>query len=261
MMTLKRMRRYFFTFIFSFLFLAPALAAVPANPLADLQSAIMQEDFKKAQDLAKGLLSQHLDRAQNAEVQYYLGLSQLRLGDYAPAYGTFKKIISDRPSTDIYDKTYIGLVDSLYMQGEYERALKEASGLMARRKDSELMPLMCLKTARANLKLARWRAAKELLKRIITDYPASFESNVARQLLDEKQYFSVQVGAFADKTRAEKTAQELVRKKEYAFVVETKTNGGKLLYRVRVGQLAALKDAQALEDKLSQQGYPTLIYP
>jgi tetratricopeptide (TPR) repeat protein len=221
----------------------------------------MQEDFKKGEELATALLSQNLSRPEKAQVQYYLGLSQLRQGDYVPAYDTFKKLIADRPSTDIYDKAYVGLVDALYMQGSYEQALKEATGLMARRPDSELMPLILLKAARANLKLARWKKARELLQKVIADYPESFESNVARQLLEEKQYFAVQVGAFGDKSRAEKTVQELLAKNEYAYIVETRSNDGKTLYRVRVGQLTTLKDARVLESKLSGQGYPTLIYP
>jgi cell division septation protein DedD len=121
--------------------------------------------------------------------------------------------------------------------------------------------LITLKVARANLKLARWKKARELLQKIIADYPESFESNIARQLLEEKQYFTVQVGAYADKARAEKMVQELLDKKEYAYVVETRSNDGKTLFRVRVGQLSTLKDARALENKLSGQGYPTLIYP
>jgi tetratricopeptide (TPR) repeat protein len=247
--------------LFAVLFFCSATSFAASNSLVDLQTAIMQEDFKKAGDLANGLLAQKLSKPEKAEVQYYLGLSQLRQGDHALAYDTFKKVIADRPSTEIYDKAYVGLVDSLYMQGFYEQALKEATGLMARRSDSELMPLITLKVARANLKLARWKKARELLQKIMADYPESFESNVARQLLEEKQYFTVQVGAFADKSRAEKTARELLDKKEYAYVVETKSSDGKLLYRVRVGQLSTLKDARALENKLSGQGYPTLIYP
>jgi len=243
------------------LFLCSGTAIAASNSLVELQTAIMQEDFKKAGELANGLLAQNLNRAERAETQYYLGVSQLRQGDYAPAYDTFKKLIAERPATEIYDKAYVGLVDSLLMQGAYEQALKEATGLMARRPDSELMPLITLKVARANLKLARWKKARELLQKVIADYPESFESNVARQLLEEKQYFTVQVGAFADKVRAEKMVQELVDKKEYAYVVETRSNDGKTLFRVRVGQLASLKDARALENKLSGQGYPTLIYP
>jgi tetratricopeptide (TPR) repeat protein len=248
-------------FLIAILIFCSNTAFAATNSLVELQTAIMQEDFKKAGELASGLLTQNLSKPEKAEVEYYFGLSQLRQGDYALSYDTFKKLIAERPATEIYDKAYVGLVDCLLMQGSYEQALREATGLMARRADSELKPLITLKVARANLKLARWKKARELLQKIIADYPESFESNIARQLLEEKQYFTVQVGAYADKARAEKMVQELLDKKEYAYVVETRSNDGKTLFRVRVGQLSTLKDARALENKLSGQGYPTLIYP
>ena len=103
--------------------------------------------------------------------------------------------------------------------------------------------------------------AKEYLQKIIKEYPDSFESRVARQLLDEKQYFTVQVGAFTEQARAERLVKELIQRKEYAYIVETKSPDGKNFFRVRVGQMTALKDAQALESKLSGLGYPTRIYP
>ncbi|MBF0485563.1 MAG: SPOR domain-containing protein, partial [Candidatus Omnitrophica bacterium] len=89
----------------------------------------------------------------------------------------------------------------------------------------------------------------------------TFEAITAKQLLEEKQYFTVQVGAFADKGRAEKLVAELIARKEYAYIVETKASDTRSYYRVRVGQLSTLKDAQALETKLAGLGYPTLIYP
>jgi cell division septation protein DedD len=124
-----------------------------------------------------------------------------------------------------------------------------------------MMSLIYLKAARANLKLARWTKAREFLQKIQKEYPDSFENGVAKRLLDEKQYFTVQVGAFTEQPRAERLVQELIERKEYAYIVETKSPDGTLFYRVRVGQMTALKDAQVLETKLSGFGYPTLIYP
>ena len=147
------------------------------------------------------------------------------------------------------------------MQGQYDQALQEATSVIAKRPDSEMMSLFYLKAARANLKLARWAKAREFLQKIMQEYPESFESRVARQLLDEKQYFTVQVGSFVEKARAEKLVQELIERKQYAYIIEIKSPDGKTMYRVRVGQLTALKDARELESKLSGLGYPTLIYP
>ena len=232
-----------------------------APTLADLQSVVIQGDYKKVNDLAQELSKASLTKAEAAEVQYYLALSFLRLGEYPKAQDFFKKLFASLPEGDLYDKASAGLIDSLYMQEQYDPALKEATSVITRRPDSDMMGLFYLKAARANLKLAHWAKAREFLQKIIEEYPESFESRVARQLLDEKQYFTVQVGSFADKGRAEKLIQELMERKQYAYIVEIKSPDGKTMYRVRVGQLTALKDARELESKLSGLGYPTLIYP
>ncbi len=244
-----------------FILAAPGACFAQANPFADVESAIIQEDYGKANELARILLKARLSRDDAARAGYYLGLSYLRLGDYPQAYDAFKKVVNERPSSEIYEKAYIGVIDTLYMQGSYENALKEAVSLMNKHRHSEIMGLIYLKVARSNLRLARWGKAHEFLEKIITEYPQSFESGVARQLLEEKQYFTVQVGAFTEKPRAERLTQDLIGRKEYAYTVETTAPNGKLFYRVRVGRMTALKEALALEAKLSALGYPTRIYP
>ncbi|MBF0121948.1 MAG: tetratricopeptide repeat protein [Candidatus Omnitrophica bacterium] len=251
--------RYFFCLIIFVFFQASSVWAAPT--LADLQSVVIQGDYKKANDLAQELSKASLSKVEAAEVQYYLGLTFLRLGEPAKAYDIYKKLIASQPHGDLYDKSSVGLIDSLYMQGQYDQALKEAISVIAKRSDSEMMSLFYLKAARANLKLARWAQAREFLKKIIREYPDSFEGPVARQLLEEKQYFTVQVGSFVDKARAETLVQELIGRKQYAYILEIKSSDGKIMYRVRVGQLTALKDARELESTLSGLGYPTLIYP
>jgi tetratricopeptide (TPR) repeat protein len=237
------------------------VTAARAATLADLQVAIIQEDYKKANDIAQELQTAKLSRDDGQESRYYLALSDLRLGEYARAEEVFKKLLGEKLKDDLYDKTAAGHIDALYLQGFYENALKEADGLISRRGHSDMLSLFYLKAARANLKLAHWSRAQELLKKIIETFPDSFESGVARRLLEEKQYFTVQVGAFAEKMRAEKLVADLSQRKEYAYIVETRGTGSKLLYRVRVGQLSTLNDAKELETKLSGLGYPTLIYP
>jgi tetratricopeptide (TPR) repeat protein len=249
-----------FSFIFSTL-LCPAAILAQNNGISELEATIIQEDYKKANDMAKDLLKTKLAGNDFVQVEYYLGLSYLRLGDYPQAYDVFKKVVNDRPATELYEKAYVGVIDALYMQGYYENALKEVLSLMNRHAKSEMMSLFYLKAARSNLKLARWTKAKEFLQKILKEYPESFESGVARQLLDEKQYFTVQVGAFTEQVRAERLVKELIQRKEYAYIVETKSPDGTIFFRVRVGQMTALKDAQALESKLSNFGYPTRIYP
>ena len=87
------------------------------------------------------------------------------------------------------------------------------------------------------------------------------EYYLANQLLEEKQYFAVQVGSFQTHELAQKLVNELKEKGQYAYIVETKDKNAKRLFRVRVGQFARLNEAQHLKDQLSTLGYSTHIYP
>ncbi len=255
------MKRFFCYALFFAAGLFSVVALAQDGSLPDIQTAIIQEDYKKAGDLCRELLKAKPLGNDLAQARYYLALSDLRLGNYPQAYEMFRKVVDARPAADIYEKAYVGVIDALYMRGDYANALSEATRFMNRNRQAGDMSLIYLKIARSNLKLARWDRATEFLRKIVAEYPNSFECGVARQLLEEKQYFTVQVGAFTEQARAERLVQELMRQKEYAYIVATRSPDGKNYYRVRVGQLAALKDAQALESRLSGSGYPTRIYP
>ncbi len=253
--------KYMKIFLCLFLFLLPLTAQAAPDPLAEMQVAFIREDFTTARRLAGELVAKKLSRAQLQEAHYFLGLSDLRLGNFAQAQETFNKLISERLPIDLYDRTAVGFIDALYLQGSYDRALKESMSLLKKRKNSEILGLFYLKAARANLKLARWKRARELLQTIIDDFPHSLEAETAAQLLEEKQFFTVQVGSFIERHLADKLLRELQDRNEYAYIVEIKSGEGKMYYRVRVGQMAAIRDARELEQKLSSMGYSTLIYP
>ena len=136
-----------------------------------------------------------------------------------------------------------------------------ANELLKKGPRSEIESLVYLKLARANLKLSRWEEAQKYLKKIIKDFPQSPESHLAKQLLEEKQYFTVQVGAFLDRDKAETLTVDLKDKGEYAYIIETMDSSGRQFYRVRVGQLAVLDEANKLSQKLSSLGYPAQVYP
>lgn len=229
--------------------------------LADIQMAVMQEDFQKAEGLAQAFIDGKPVKKDLDEALYYLGISQIRLNHYSAAKNTFNLLISGFPRKGLHDKAYLGYVDALYLDGEYAGALKIAEELLIKSPHSEYLSLVYLKLGRANLKLAQWQKAKEYLNKIISEFPKSLEAHTARQLLQEEQYFAVQVGAFLEQERAQRLVSDLEKKGEYAYVLETTDRSGKKFYRVRVGKLALLDEAQKLKDKLSQLGYPTAIFP
>ncbi len=250
------MRRFFYTLIAVCLSLAPVYASV-----ADMEAAIMDKKYEQVSDLATKELKASKDPKERAQIEYYLGLSQLRLGQYVSARSAFQIVMSATDSQDLYDRAALGMMEALFVSGFYKEALQEGQKLLNRSPHSSFMSIIYLKLARTYLKLTQWGQAKDYLQKIMKEFPDSLEASSARSLMEEKEYFAVQVGSFLDRDRAQNLLEQLKAKGQYAYIIETIANDGKKFYRVRVGQMTSLSDALTLEARLAQLGYPTLIYP
>jgi tetratricopeptide (TPR) repeat protein len=226
-----------------------------------LETAVIAQDYQSAKELALDLLGTDLPADEVNEVRFYLALSHLRLSEYDQAKQMFQDLIKQPIESQLRDRAYLGLFNAYYLNEEYKEAVKTIDRLYELSPRSSFLSLIYLKMARVNLKLTNWRKAREHLKRIINDYPNSMEASTAKQLLAEKQYFAVQVGAFLDRQLAEKQVEKLRQNNEYAYIVETVDKDERTFYRVRVGQMTLLDDARELKTRLSRLGYPTEIYP
>lgn len=235
--------------------------AAHADVLGDVEAAVLDKDYAHGRDLASKILKGTADSKVRINAEYYLGLCQLRLGQYAQARSAFQIVMGAATAQDLYEKAALGLIEGLYMGGFYTDALKEGKKLLSRYPNSPSKSLIYLKIARTNLKLMKWEEAKVYLNKIINEFPQSFEAPIAKGLLEEKEFFAVQVGSFLDKDKAMHLVEDLKAKNQYAYIVETIMPDGKKFYRVRVGQISALDQAQSVQTQLSRQGYPSLIYP
>ncbi len=247
--------------IFIIMVLVTCICRLAFASTADIETAIMNKNYEQAKVLATSQLKSSLDPQEKIQSEYYLGLSQLRLGQYPEARSAFQIVMSVADSKDLYDRAALGMIEALYIPGFYKDALKETQSLLRKSPHSPFLSIIYLKLARIHLKMTQWGQAKEYLQKIIKDFPQSLEASVARNLMEEKEYFAVQVGSFLDQQKAQNLQEQIHAKGQYAYVIETTSSDGKKFFRVRVGQMASLSDAQALEGQLTQWGYPTLIYP
>jgi len=152
--------------LFVLLVFLPALAGFSPASLNDIETAILQQDYARAKALARELLEQKPSDSTLDEARYYMALSHLRLKEYAEAREILGDLRKQAKEERLRDKAHLGLVDSLYMEGRYEEALQEVEKLLKTRPKSEMLGLIYLKLARANLKLARWETARGYLTRI-----------------------------------------------------------------------------------------------
>jgi tetratricopeptide (TPR) repeat protein len=229
--------------------------------LPDIEAALLDKNYNQSRLLASRIVKESMDPAERIEAQYYLGLSQLRLGKYPEARKAFQVVMTETVNPELYDKAGLGMIEGLYLAGFYKDALRAGESLLRKNPKSQSKSLIFLKIARTHLKLMHWKEAKEYLQKITSEFPESFEASIAKGLLEEREYFAVQVGSFLDRSRAIRLAESLKAQDQYAYIVETSSASDKTFYRVRVGQLTSLSDAQALESTLANLGYPTRIYP
>lgn len=228
----------------------------------DVKMAILKKEYAVAKISANEVLGFAVVEKNLAnETRYYLGLAELHLGEYQQAQRTFKDVIKAKPVDIVRDKAYLGLFDAYYFQGRYEKANKTVAQLMRLNRRSQQNSLIYLKAARAHLKMGKWDEANAYLQKVTQRYPDSFEAPLAKQLMEDKQFFAVQVGAFIERQRAEQLVAELKQNDKYAYIVETLDQHDQKFYRVRVGQLARLYEAKRLKSELDKKGYPTKIYP
>lgn len=247
----------FISLVIIHVFSGPAFCA-----LQDVETAIMKEDFQRSKKLALETLNFAVVQKDVAlEAQYYLGISHLRLEEYADSVKVFRNLLKSNPPDELRDKAYIGLIECYYQQEKYKMAQKSLKKLLRLSPRSQFLSLIYLKAARINLKLSNWDEAREYLEQITDRFPNSFEYHIAAQLLDEKEYFAVQVGAFIERNRAEQLVQVLQNKDQYAYIIETVDRNNTTFYRVRVGQVAVLKEAERLKSRLADLGYPAKVYP
>lgn len=229
--------------------------------LFEIQTAVIEQDYARAATLAQQMIDSNPSSPQRLEAEYFLGLSRINQGDAAAAKEIFEGILKQNPPENLRERATLGVIDSLMLEGSYETALQMAQKLLQTSPKSEYLSLIYYKIARAHFKLTHWEEATRTLKYLIEHFPESPENHLSRQLLSEKHYFAVQVGSFRDRDLAERMVVDLRTKYPYAYIVETVDKAGQKFYRVRIGQFSLLEEALSMARRLSELGYPTLIYP
>ena len=198
---LKRFRFLLLLSLLSSLFSHPSLSADTneAPTLTDIQAAFMNKDYVKTKDLAVTLIARTKDPQERSEAFYYTGVSDLWLGQYVSARESLAKTIKAKPSRDLLDKASMALMDTYYMEGDYKKSLEVAEDFLDDNPKSEFISAVYLKVARCHLKLANWKKGRDYLQKVLQKYPNSLERFYVDQLLQESQYFAVQVGSFQDR--------------------------------------------------------------
>jgi len=193
-----------------------------------------------------------------SEVHYLRGLARLKLGRRAEAKEDFRKgaALYGRELTQVYSA--VALANLAYEEGNdataaylYRQAVEHG--------DKHLpMDAMLYRLAVSLQRLGRWAEADDVLARLLSEHRDSSLIAYARTRFRARG-FTVQAGAFADRTNAESLAAKLRRD---GFQVRLPPpSGDKMLHAVCVGRFQTYAEAAHAAESLRDKGYSALIKP
>ena len=232
-----------------------------------IRSHFIAKDYKAAITEGEKILARPSESVYGMdEVYYILGLSYCRDGNYLRASDIFEIIIGEFRKSKFIPDAKLGLADTFFLRGNYERAAKEYAILLADKSADKFRASLYYRLSRCASMMGNQQAAKDYSDRLKKEFPLNIEAGLEKPGCvlpvsgNNGSFFTVQVGSFSSMTNASKLLNELT-KKGYSAYIEKPDAEAKQIYRVKVGKLSSLKEAETLENQLSQEGYPTKVCP
>ncbi len=244
---------------------------VTSNALAlnldKLKTLFLQGDYSLAIQEGERLLAGA--PAQDPELDllyYFLGLSYLKAENYLRASDIFEIILEEFPHTLLKEEVQLSLGDSYFLRENFTRARDYYQEIINKNPNTKYKAILYPRLSQAGFKEGNAQTAKEYLDKIKSDFPQGLESVTKEDICsfpDVKAgaYYSVQVGSFSKSANARNLTQKLISEGYSAYTQEISILSGAKTFRVRVGKLPRLEEAQRLAKELTRKGYPTKICP
>jgi len=194
-----------------------------------------------------------------SEVFYFRGLTRLRMGRRTEAKTDFLQGASHygRKLTQVY--SVVALANLEYEEGHDTMAVNLYKRALARDLGEVPVDAVLFRLAVGLQRLGHWREADDTFAHLIDKYGES-ELRTAAQRRFQASFFTVQVGAFADRRNARSLAGKL-RAEKWPVVVGLVAGKDKTLHTVSVGQYRTYLDARAVAEKLKAKGHSVVIKP
>lgn len=190
---------------------------------------------------------------------YFLGLVYLKMGDYKVSRKYLRMMLNRFPKTSLYQQGLIKLIDTYFLEGNYRKAKALYKDVLRKYSSFNYLPHIYLRLAQIAAKEGDWPNKQKYLEIIEEKYPSSVEKKLARILKTYPDYFTVQIGAFSNKSNA-LSLKEQLQLNYPVYIVKEKTKD-LTLYKVRVGKFSKRNEAKRISLKLLKEGYPARIYP
>jgi len=244
------------------------------------QSYYLQGEYDKALDHYGKIIVSYPDDETYWPTRYWKCRTLISRGDYQEAMVALRALEKSN-FVGINKDAIMMAMGSCYMgMNDYENAAAAYRSLVEFMPDSRRVPSAYLLLARSLQNLGEPEAARTLYQKVLKSYGDSIEAQQAQQYLSslstptpkfqpleavkrkpttpkatkeapESSYFSIQVGAFSNKSNAENLAKRL-RNKGYSVDIIPPASGKSRLHKVRVGRYKTQEDAVSASKNLGK---------
>jgi len=225
----------------------------------------LKGDYKAGIVECEKLMAKSTHSKDDDELYYILGLGYLKDGNLLRASDIFEIILKEFKESPFKEEALLGMGDSYLLGGDFQKAQGYYEDLIKINPRTKLLAQLYFRLSQAGFKKGDIRQGKEYLDKLKRGFPLSPELKLEADLPIFQDgvseiYYTVQVGSFSKSANAKNLMQALTKKGYAAYLEEVNSPGG-TSYKVRVGKSRFRQEAQDIERKLAQEGYPTKIFP
>ncbi len=206
------------------------------------------------------------------EVRFWHATCHVLLNEIEKGMVLFEQLIERSAGGKRKTWAELALAECLLKLERAADAEKRLKGMLGTAAEKDFGNLVYFHLAECYEKQKKVAEASRAYRRVIQDYPGSFEVEEAKRRLElmrvehpeevgEGIAYSVQVGAFSRKDNARALADKLKKKGYAAYIVSEKARaGGVTLYRVRVGKHKTRGEAESQARMLgSKEDMPGMV--
>jgi tetratricopeptide (TPR) repeat protein len=240
-----------------------------------VKTHMLRNEYAQAGRIAEQVLAQSGGNSARGmdEVLYLSGLSYLKQGKYALAAGRFNEALSGFPSGSFAEEARIGIADTHFLDADYRKAAGMYEAMLRKSAYRDFKPALYARLRLIALKTGDTEKAQKYASKLAAQYSQSPEyrhlaaaapgiqrssGRVTSVPSGVEPLYYVQVGAFGNRTNAERLKDKLIAQGYRVHIVHVEVSGT-VTYKVRVGGVNTRILAEQLKFELSDQGLPTAI--
>jgi tetratricopeptide (TPR) repeat protein len=214
------------------------------SALVAAERAYEARDYEAAVRQSTQYAADAPDAASRARAMFVRGISNAKAGRRAQGYADLneaERIATDR---DLQWRIFSAQAIMSFEDRNWSVAARKYEAALQTMPERPPRDTQLFRLGQCYERTSRWSDAQNCYRRLLNEFPQSkHRDEAARRVAANARFFSVQCGAFGQRSNAERLAADL-RSKGFDTFVQTESSGGRALHVVLAGRFQQHEQAE-----------------